>query len=568
MEQCDYLFLSSLLSLNMVISITSQMLEKNFSNLEKSFYEYFYDFIKSFNLYAQSSIRSDRQFTQRQDFNIRIYETPVKLTAFYNAFIYEMKQYLNGLYLNETSYKKKEYEFLTCPGVANDMHVLELFKGMSENERFFLVNIPEHQSYDPKNMLIMLGHEIGHFTGTNIRNRELRYKKVINILSKIIVIYIHHALTKCIIEEDNLDLNEEYAYIQNSNLWEYIEKHLIWLLNYYMSDFMIKNFIKEIYVVSKETEGKLELFINKVIAEKYYSDTNKKLIKEVINRIFYKQEELLYDYALEKYFIYWLNKDDKKKADKKKSQMKTKYRSQILDFLVPSVWNKEKLYIFSSIDFLFHLLKECVSDLIVILTLRLSMKEYLEVIINNLENIGIHSKNNGELPLEFETKFKEKFDSSIISLRIGLVTHCMLEQMGVSDFVWDDNDLINIPNNRNLIITWIKYYTVNFQECFKENKLKVEKIEKPIHVLYDKGILIEIMEYLNKCKNTFYEANKINDNDNKRKNLAKACDIFNTDANIEDVVLKLQGYIETYSKNIQEVIKTKAMNYQGRGESE
>ena len=105
-------------------------------------YGFFYDFLTSFNMYTQNSVRSDRQFTEVPDFNIRIYDIPAKMNALYNAVIYDLKSLLNGFGGNE---KRHEYEFLTCPGVANDMQVREVYPELIEDKRLFLVDMPEKQ---------------------------------------------------------------------------------------------------------------------------------------------------------------------------------------------------------------------------------------------------------------------------------------------------------------------------------------------------------------------------------------------------------------------------------------
>ena len=90
--------------------------------------------------------------------------------------------------------EKHEYEFLLCVGVAGNMEVQELFQNMTDTKRLFLVNIPEDQAYNPKQMLIMLGHEVGHFVGQEIRSRKKRVEHVINIMAKIMVSYFRDNL--------------------------------------------------------------------------------------------------------------------------------------------------------------------------------------------------------------------------------------------------------------------------------------------------------------------------------------------------------------------------------------
>lgn len=161
----DYLFQTTFLPLNMVISMVGEV---NGKDREADFFASFYDFIKGINLFAQNSVRSDRQFTQSPDLNIRLYEAPVKLNAFYNAFIFQLKKYLNKFDMKKGEGEKHQYEFLTCPGTTSNMRMLELFKNISKTKRLLLVEIPENQVYNPQVMLVMLAHEVGHVVGTGI----------------------------------------------------------------------------------------------------------------------------------------------------------------------------------------------------------------------------------------------------------------------------------------------------------------------------------------------------------------------------------------------------------------
>lgn len=163
----DYILISAFLPLNMVMKIA----EKRDKKTEGRFLDSFYEFIKGLNVYVQNATHSDRQFTQTLNFDIKIYSAPVKITAFYNAFIYRLKRHLSFSCTDEI---KHTYEFLTCLGVADNLKVLELFKNVVDTQRLFLVNIPEHQAYNPRQMLVMLAHEVGHFVGQTVRDRERR----------------------------------------------------------------------------------------------------------------------------------------------------------------------------------------------------------------------------------------------------------------------------------------------------------------------------------------------------------------------------------------------------------
>ena len=190
----DYALVSAFLPLNMVMQISEIVGRKEDETLAGEFYSCFYEFIRGLNIYIQNMAYLDRQFIQIINFDFKTYYTPVKMTAFYNAFIYSLKNYLDSI--NEENGQKHEYEFLLCLGATGNMEVQELFQGMSDTKRLFLVYIPEDQSYKPKQMLIMLGHEVGHFVGQKIRSREERLECAINIMAKIMVRYLRDYLER------------------------------------------------------------------------------------------------------------------------------------------------------------------------------------------------------------------------------------------------------------------------------------------------------------------------------------------------------------------------------------
>lgn len=77
---------------------------------------------------------------------------------------------------------------MICPGENGQMEVKEIMPRVSNEERLFLVGVPESQMYAPKLMCIMLGHEIAHFAGTSIRCRESRAKSLAKMCARMIVL--------------------------------------------------------------------------------------------------------------------------------------------------------------------------------------------------------------------------------------------------------------------------------------------------------------------------------------------------------------------------------------------
>ena len=100
----DYLFQTMLTQMSILIDLAEQALndeeemldyykenpeaaDRGIEQIRNAFFRSAYGFVREFSLLVQNSVRSDRQFTQAPDFDVRVYETPVKLLAFYNAYI-------------------------------------------------------------------------------------------------------------------------------------------------------------------------------------------------------------------------------------------------------------------------------------------------------------------------------------------------------------------------------------------------------------------------------------------------------------------------------------------------
>lgn len=123
-----------------------------------------------------------------------------------------------------------------------------------KKQRLFILEIPEQQLYCPKTMIIILGHEIAHFVGTDIRNRDIRKNILFDIAASLILEGMIGYIEKNEIFSENIDedgictdLNEE---INN-------------LLCLYMERYTDKNFLSDKYPgKSQEVIDKNYKFIN------------------------------------------------------------------------------------------------------------------------------------------------------------------------------------------------------------------------------------------------------------------------------------------------------------------
>ena len=176
----DYVFFTILNPISTLVELLEE--RKN-----DPYYDSYYEFIKCFNMYIQNSVKSDRHTMQAMDFNTKIYDVPVKLNAFYTAYIYRVCEALN---IQTSGDEKHSYDFWVVPGVTDIVNVVELFQKTSAQKRLLKVVIPENRFYDVCNNMIIFTHEASHYVSTALRNRKDRYDHVLGSLASIYVNYV------------------------------------------------------------------------------------------------------------------------------------------------------------------------------------------------------------------------------------------------------------------------------------------------------------------------------------------------------------------------------------------
>lgn len=524
----DYIFCSMFLPIHMVLKIS----EEN-DSLEKDFTEYFYQFIKGLSLCAQNAVHSDRQFTQSLDFDIRIYNTPPRLNAFYNAYIYFMKKFLNKT--RETSDKKNNYEFLSYLGVTDNVQVYELFKNMSEQNRLFLVNIPENQAYDVKLMMIILGHEVGHFVGQPIRCREERYLYAIEIVARIVTVYF-----KC-----NLKREERF--------WKLFEEKVKKKITENMRKFENINDLK---MNSKMPFDSDEL--NKILKlsqkYKYYTHIMRYSLEESVLHCLSKDKEELFGYLLEREYLDGLERDEKE-AEEKRKKLDSLINQYFLYLTGHSVWTGKSFSITGGIHLMITYFKECEADLVAILTLRLSMEDYLYAIWKSIED-KLH---------------KEEFIPDELIIRGALVTYCMICSED-GEFCWNNDELAKIDNSGNDAIKKLMIGIINYGQ---EHNLKADRKDKStgmlepveiinsIDVFNDEKIAHLILNYLKDCKKAFF----VLFNNELSKEQSDLINIYQLaqENGVEKQIEKIQECIEKYKKILQKEIKDTVLEKTRKG---
>ena len=494
----ENLFFPTAMAIHLLIQIVKEVLNKGDNELEGIYqkiekehklYEDYRKFLDALDLYAQNPIRSDRQLIQAVEYNVRVYNMPVKINAFYNAFIYYIKEFLS----TRTNLKLEmhKYEFIVCPGVSVCMSVEELFWGLSANKRVFRVNMPENEAYNMKHMMIMLCHEVAHFVGSDIRSRQERIKKIkSSIVNMVIQYYKKHVVQIKLI-------NNSLMYVLETFFEKKLdEKNLNYeLLSYKKSDLQIKIiFDKTVEMLKGNTPVIIQMITNEFI-DNYNENCNLDLDKTIL-----KIKEEIYNCTLS---------------------------------LIETNEQKKKISIKPMLDKLMWLCKECLSDIISIIVLDIKPVQYLETLWHETEMQG------QEAVLK-----KSGIDDLVV--RAAMVINCISKENSKGVIIWDE---YNVNTENADFMKFVK--NVNkYIACYIIGKYKGiidNNDESIIKYISDKRVLNNLLEYLNICKE------KVLDRKDSKKYIGNQILGMFKNASIHDIetqMCELQEYIEGYHVEI------------------
>lgn len=163
-------------------------------NTQKYNKEPFYEFLRSFCMYVQSSSLSDRHAAQIMGFNTKIYDIPIRLNAFYNAYLYMIKTLLN-------TEENKTFDFIAFPGMNNFVKVSGLYEEAIKDKHLIKAEIPEASFYHMHDMMMILAHETAHYVGTELRKRDTRKPAIIHSYAHVYVCYMRSGLKAGIVSD-------------------------------------------------------------------------------------------------------------------------------------------------------------------------------------------------------------------------------------------------------------------------------------------------------------------------------------------------------------------------------
>lgn len=155
--------------------------------------ETIYEFIHTISMTLHGTLRTDIQFFQIRDFNAIVHYAPAKLRAYYAVWTLKLKDFYAGF--GRTPH---QYSFIFAPGLYKGTGVKELFTDYREQNRLMLMTVPERHLYIPRWLMIVIGHEVSHFVGRELRERPTRHELLLKMSAKILELefqsYMYHGL--------------------------------------------------------------------------------------------------------------------------------------------------------------------------------------------------------------------------------------------------------------------------------------------------------------------------------------------------------------------------------------
>lgn len=487
------------------------------------------EFLNAISMLIQNSDDADRNFFQTPDFNAGIYNAPVKLEAFYSAYIYYVTELYNSM--NLPTDPKYHYKFLLCPWIQNQTNSLLIFPDSPPGDRTILIKIPERLLFDPETLIIILGHEVGHYVGEHIRMREVRYEEARTIII--------------------LGIIQQWC--DDSKLQPFItgKTKQRW-----------KKFLEEKFDEEREQYDRENLKQENCADESEYRrrQLHASYMRVAFKNIFYNvletNSEALYQIMLDTYMEeYNQNMQDviQKYVDYQKFWLETGEDLKELQNRVyqsQKAWNQAMIsligirsaLLYVMIDNVIDIFVECFADLISILTLDLTPEQYLESF----------SKTVGPIT------------TAALIIRVNFVVEAMntfairTQNEGEYEFkiswfnAWKElyNRFGSFPEEKaSLINSLLK--TMQFYEQNKEEEIrflnKETKLYREYRIFENREVWVCIIKYLCRCKweceKQFSEKKPSNSKNDLKALYEKLCQIDS----IADIVKNMDDLIYQYA---------------------
>lgn len=450
----------------MTNAITKLEAKNKYPNIsEKKIAECYDNYFTALNALVNSTMHSDRQFIQATTFNAIFYSVPPKIMAFYNVYIYRLKEILKD------RDKEEKISYLIYPSFSPEVSSEKI--SLDENppcERILRVKVNEKALYDTSLVTYQLVHELAHSIGNRIRCRKLRMRNMFQAL-------LRYVIEECGIADEKI----------RKAFGRYLEE--VWLMENTEGEYLDISRKKCPYFLMNLSTAAIES-VPQYLEEIYKKNTEdeKILCDEIIETIGMGDNS-----QQKQYLKYYLPQYCKQKGF---------WISEKIEKVYGETDSKEE-YV-RIVEILYSTYYECYADLQMLLVLKVSPEDYLNMFIKK-EGISVDELvNDFEDVIRVCTIFKVMMDCGMWKISTGDKIYKLIEIIGkyndIAFAVFPDNE---IKERSDYVLSEIKELLKNFEDSEKwfENKIFGSNVDDFDNVeIMDLGIanilLFDLYEYL------------------------------------------------------------------------
>ena len=145
-------------------------------------------FVRGWGTLLDQAVRVDGQFVPSPGFSPVLYDIPVELLEFYDAFAFRCMTFLQS---PEEEAARHRYALFMIPKLCRRTKVQSIFHAPPPSDRLLYVDIPLDILFAPMQVLPQICHELSHYCGEDIRQREFRASAIITACAHMIAWQFH-----------------------------------------------------------------------------------------------------------------------------------------------------------------------------------------------------------------------------------------------------------------------------------------------------------------------------------------------------------------------------------------
>ncbi len=176
-------------------------------------------FLESVNSIIYHTVHTDQIFLMIPGYSGTTFAIPIKLCLLYAGFVKDIIELIND---SKDHYR---YECLLVPVVESTPQTDIISMGLPQGDRLISMRLSQRSLYMPRNLMIILAHEVSHYVGSGIRHRKMRLENIIKSLSAVIA----EEIIPCSLSDDD-KIAREFKEVNRKKIWERLVDGLIMMM--------------------------------------------------------------------------------------------------------------------------------------------------------------------------------------------------------------------------------------------------------------------------------------------------------------------------------------------------